>query len=110
MNLLEHEMRIAALLSRIRIPGYALDLRLQRRAAAIQNLYPVRIDTGNIAVLQADDVLGIRKKSGYIGCHKNGRAAFAYHQGTLISRADDVRRAGGHHCNGIGALHLLQGF
>ena len=110
MNLLEHEMRIAALLRRICIPGDAFDLGLSGPAVAVQDLNSVCIDAGDVAVPHANDILGIRKESWNVRCHKDGRAAFSYYQGALLSRADDIWRACGHHCYGIGALHLFQGF
>ena len=109
MNLFEHEVRIAALLCGVGIPGDALDLELARTALMIHHLYPIRIDASNLAILHAYHIFGVRKKCRNIGGHIDRTFALAHHQRALLAGTDQIGRAGCQDGHGIRALHLLQG-
>ena len=62
MDLLEHEMSVAAFLRSVRIPGDALDLYGAGHSSRIQHLHPVGINPGDLPILHADHIPGIRKE------------------------------------------------
>jgi len=103
-------MSVPALLRGVRIPGDALRLHGARPTFRIHHLHPIGIDSGDLPILHADNLLGIGKQSWNIRGNIDGSIALTQHQGAVLSGADQIGRAGGQHSQGIRALYMLQGF
>ena len=88
MDLLEHEVRVAALLRGLGGPQDRVDDPLERRAVAVGEHRGSRPQIGNVAVLHEHDLLGVRHDRGRVRGQERLALADAHDQRRIEPRAD----------------------
>ncbi len=111
VDLLEHEVLVAALLRLDGVPVEAVDRALDRLALAVPDLDAFRGEPRDVAVLQEADVLGVDEERRRIGGQELLALAEADHQRRALAGGDDLLAVGlgGHHGEGVHPFELTDG-
>ena len=110
VDLLEHEVPVAALLGHDRIPQDADGLPVHGVAIDGGDVHPVGGDHRHVAVLEDHHVARMRENGGDVGGHEHLPAPQSHHHAPrpLLGCHQPVRSRRGDDADGVGALHLRQ--
>ena len=110
VDLLEGEVREAALLGGVEAPVDLGDLALHLRPIQRQDPGPIGRHVGDVALVQDDDVLGVLEDGRHVAGEEPFAVAEPDDERDVHSRADDpIGVLGVHHGNGVRPAHLVQG-
>ena len=110
VDLLEHEVRVAALLGRFRGPRNDVDGAIDRRSGAVRDRGRARAQIRHVAVGQEDDPLGVGHDRRRVRGQEALAVADADDQRGVQPGADQaIRLVAMHHHQGVGALEPSQG-
>ena len=109
VDLLEHEMFVAALLGGLRRPVDRGDLTLERLAVHIRDRDAVRADIGNVPLVQEDDAVRVRQDRGDVTRQERLAVGDTDDERHVLPGADQpVRLAAMHDDERIGTLELAE--
>jgi hypothetical protein len=110
VNLLEHEMSVAALFGSLGGPGDYVDDTLHRHSEAVGDRDGTRSNVGHIAVGEEDDPLGVGDDRRHVRRHETFALAQAYDQRGVQSGANEsLRFVAMHHDKGVSAFEAAEG-
>ena len=107
IDLLEHEVRVAAALGRVHGPGDLEDLLADGLALHVVDLDAVGKDLGHLPLLEQIDAPRVGQHGRDVGGDVVAALAQADDEGAVLAGGEDaVREARAEHAQGIGALEL----
>ena len=89
MDLLEHEVLVAALLGGLGRPVDGRDRALERRAVDVGDRHAPRPDVGDVALLEEDDPVGVGEDRGHVRGEEALAVAEADDERHVLARADE---------------------
>ena len=110
VDLLEHEVLVAALLGGLGRPVDGRDRAFQRRAGDIGDRHAPRPDVGDVAVLEEDDLVGVGEDRRHVRGEEALPVAETDDERHVLAGADQpVALADVHDDDRVGAFELAQG-
>ena len=108
-DLLEHEVRIAALLGGGHVPVHLAVLLLHRHQLVVEHIHGVGGQDGDLAVVHISDLPGVLQHGGHVGGDIVAALAVADDEGTVLPGGDQgVGIVGTDDAQGVGALDPAQ--
>ena len=110
VDLLQHEVAVAALLRQDRVPEDPDRRPLDRRAVELGDLDAMTRDHGDVLVLQHHDVAGVGEDGRDVGGDEGLALAQPDHDaaGAVLGRDQSVGRVPRQHDDGVGAAQLAE--
>ena len=109
VDLLEHEMLVAALLGRLGRPVDGRHRALERLAGDVGDGHAPRPDVGDVAVLEEDDLVGVGEDRGHVRGEEALAVAEADDERHVLAGADQaIALADVHDDDRVGAFELAQ--